>query len=69
MQTMTYARMKAARPAKAAIKREPWTVDADEVWNWVGVEVAAGAVTLCAYEIEPVDEGAALTVGATVTVE
>jgi hypothetical protein len=65
---MTYAKMKAARPAKAATTMEPWTLDAAPVY-WVGVAVAAGAVTLCAYEMVPVDDGAAAdVVGATVTV-
>jgi len=58
MQTMTYARMKAARPAKAT-SMEPWTADAPEVVYWVGVAVAAGAVTLWAYEMAPVEEAAA----------
>lgn len=44
---MTYARMKAARPAKAATTTEPWIEAADPVKVVdVGVEVAAGAVTL-----------------------
>ncbi len=45
MQTMTYAKRKAARPAKAATTIEPWTLDADPV-NWVGVAVAAGALLI-----------------------
>jgi hypothetical protein len=43
MQTMTYAKMKAARPAKAT-SMEPWTAEAPEVVYWVGVAVAAGAL-------------------------
>ena len=46
MQTMTYAKMKAARPAKAAITIEPWTLEAAPV-NWYGVPVAAGALWGC----------------------
>jgi len=65
---MTYAKRKAARPAKAATIMEPWTLEAAPV-NWVGVAVAAGAVTLWAYEMVPVDDGAALEeVGVTVMV-
>jgi len=69
MQTMTYAKMKAARPAKAAMMMEPWTLEAALVVYWVGVAVAAGAVTLWAYEMVPVDDGAAVeAVGVTVMV-
>jgi len=68
MQTMTYAKMKAARPAKAT-SMEPWTADAPEVVYWVGVAVAAGAVTLWAYEMVPVEDAAAEdAVGVTVMV-
>jgi hypothetical protein len=55
---MTYAKRKAARPAKAATTTEPWTLEAAPVY-WVGVAVAAGAVTLWAYEMVPVEEAAA----------
>lgn len=41
MVKMTYAKMKAARPAKATMTMEPWTEDAAPV-NAVGVAVAAG---------------------------
>lgn len=69
MQVLTYAKMKAATPARAATRTEPWTLEADPV-NWVGVAVAAGAVALCAYEMVPVLEGlAAEVVGRTVMVE
>jgi len=44
MQTMTYARMKAARPATAAKPNDAWTPAAEPV-NWVGVAVAEGLVT------------------------
>jgi hypothetical protein len=57
---MTYARMKAARPANAATRTEPWTLEAAPVTYWDGVAVAAGAVTLWAYEMVPVDDGAAV---------
>jgi len=66
---MTYAKMKAARPAKAAMRTEPWRLEAAPV-KADGVAVAAGAVALCAYEMVPVDDAAgALVVGTTVTVE
>jgi hypothetical protein len=64
---MAYAKMKAATPANAARMTEPCTLDADPV-KVDGVAVAAGAVTLCAYEIVPVEEGAALVVAARVGV-
>ena len=64
MREMTYAKRKAARPATAATTIEPWTLDADPV-NWVGEAVALGAVTLCGAEMEPVDDGTDLVVGAT----
>jgi len=67
MQTMTYAKTKAARPASAATTMEPWTLDADPV-NCVGEAVAVGAVTLWEYETVPVDE-TALVDGVTVMVE
>lgn len=41
MQAMTYAKMKAARPAKATMTIEPWTLEAAPV-KAVGVAVAAG---------------------------
>lgn len=66
---MTYAKRKAARPAKAIMTMEPWTLDAAPVAYWLGVAVAAGAVPLREYEMTPVPDGAAVeTVGATVTV-
>ena len=68
MQTATYAKTKAARPAIAATTMEPWMLDADPV-NCVGEAVAAGAVTLWEYEMVPVDEGAAFVDGVTVIVE
>jgi len=65
MQTMTYAKRKAARPATAAITTEPWTLDADPV-NWVGVEVAAGRVAFLAYVNPAVEDGTTAGVGVTV---
>jgi hypothetical protein len=62
MQTMTYAKRKAARPATAATTTEPWTLDADPV-NWVGVEVAAGRVEFLAYVKPAVEETLAVTDG------
>lgn len=71
MQTMTYARMKAARPATAAKPNDAWTPAAEPV-NWVGVAVAEGLVTFFGGWMYPVELGAGTgatgTVGATVTV-
>jgi len=68
MQKMTYAKMKAAKPATAATIIEPWTLDAPEAG--VKVAVAIGAVTFLEYVRDPVPTGVAglVETGVTVTV-
>ncbi len=44
---MTYAKMKAARPANATMATEPWTLEAAPVAYTDGVAVAVGALCGC----------------------
>jgi len=70
MQTMTYAKRKAARPAKAATATEPWTLDAAPV-KADGLALVVAVVLLLYEMIVPTDAAAVLVAdvaGAAVTV-